>query len=418
MLSYSAPQTYSCLQQSAKLKSSFFAPLPTLQGQSCSQHRCFRSSVVSMALKTGIVGMPNVGKSTLFNAICKNAKAQAANFPFCTIEPNIGVVAVPDDRLQILSDLSKSKKLVPTSIEFVDIAGLVKGASTGEGLGNKFLANIRECDSIVQVVRCFEDADVHHVNGKVDPAEDAETINFELALADVTQIEKRLERLKKGRAKSKEEQASNEIEAAALGRIMLALDKNQPARSVALSDEEAVVIRPLYLLTMKPMIYAANVAEDDLADLGAANKHVQTMRNKIAKDGCELIIVSAQVEAELQDLEEEEALEYLQSLGVEEGGLRSLIAATYKQLGLLTYFTTGEQETRAWTIKDGFTAPQAAGVIHTDFERGFIRAETVSYNAYTETGGFGAAREKGVLRLEGKEYVVQEGDVMLFRFNV
>lgn len=411
-------QTPTCLHQSAKLKSSFFAPLPTLQGQGCSQHRCFRTSVVSMALKTGIVGMPNVGKSTLFNAICKNAKAQAANFPFCTIEPNIGVVAVPDDRLQILSDLSKSKKLVPTSIEFVDIAGLVKGASTGEGLGNKFLANIRECDSIVQVVRCFEDADVHHVNGKVDPAEDAETINFELALADVAQIEKRLERLKKGRAKTKEEQASNEIEAAALDRIMKALDQNQPARSVELSEEEAAAIRPLYLLTMKPMIYAANVAEDDLADLGAANKHVQTMRNKITKDGCELIIVSAQVEAELQELEEEEALEYLQSLGVEEGGLRSLIAATYKQLGLLTYFTTGEQETRAWTIKDGFTAPQAAGVIHTDFERGFIRAETVSYNAYTETGGFGPAREKGVLRLEGKEYVVQEGDVMLFRFNV
>ncbi|DBA66074.1 TPA: hypothetical protein ACH3X2_003078 [Trebouxia sp. C0005] len=416
--STAASQTHKCLQQTAYLKSAFFAPLPTLQGHASGQQRHFRTSVVSMALKTGIVGMPNVGKSTLFNAICKNAKAQAANFPFCTIEPNVGIVAVPDDRLQVLSDISKSKKLVPTSIEFVDIAGLVKGASTGEGLGNKFLANIRECDSIVQVVRCFEDDDVHHVNGKVDPAEDAETINFELALADVAQIEKRLERLKKGRAKTKEEQASNEIEAAALGRIMTALDQNQPARSVELSPEEAAAVRPLYLLTMKPMVYAANVAEDDLADLGAANKHVQTMRKKAAGDSCELIIVSAQVEAELQELEEAEAKEYLQSLGVQEGGLRSLINATYKQLGLLTYFTTGEQETRAWTIKDGFTAPQAAGVIHTDFERGFIRAETVSYNQYTSTGGFGAAREKGVLRLEGKEYIVQEGDVMLFRFNV
>eukprot|EP00891_Asterochloris_glomerata_P000152 jgi/Astpho2/152/e_gw1.00004.48.1_t len=371
-----------------------------------------------MSLQTGIVGMPNVGKSTLFNAICDSARAQAGNFPFCTIEPNVGLVAVPDERLETLSTLSKSRKTVPTSVEFVDIAGLVKGASEGQGLGNKFLANIRECDSIVQVIRCFEDDNVHHVNGKVDPIGDADTINFELALADITQIEKRMQRLGKGGRKSKEEVAAGEVEAAALQRILDALDQNKPARAVELNDDEAAAVKSLYLLTMKPLIYAANVAEDMLADLGATDKHVQALRKKADEDGCEVIIVSAQVEAELRDLEPADAAEYLESLGVEEGGLRSLIQATYKQLGLYTYFTTGEQETRAWTIKAGMTAPQAAGVIHTDFERGFIRAETVAYSAFVEAGGFSQARDKGQVRLEGKEYIVNEGDVMLFRFNV
>ncbi|PRW39192.1 obg-like ATPase 1 [Chlorella sorokiniana] len=370
-----------------------------------------------MGLKTGIVGLPNVGKSTMFNALCENAKAQAANFPFCTIEPNVGIVAVPDPRLDVLSKISGSEKTVPTSVEFVDIAGLVKGASKGEGLGNQFLANIRECDSIVQVVRCFEDGDVVHVAGRVDPVDDTDVINFELALSDITQIEKRLERLKKTKGKSGEEAKRNEVEAAALQRIMAALEQNKPARSVDLSEEEAELVRGLCLLTAKPMVYAANVAEDDLAS-PADNKYVQQLQAKAAEEGSGVVVVSAQVEAELNGLDKEEAAEYLEALGVQEGGLKSLIRATYKQLGLLTYFTSGEKETRAWTIKDGFTAPQAAGVIHTDFEKGFIRAETVAYDDYVTSGGMGAAKEKGLLRLEGKEYVVQEGDIMLFRFNV
>ncbi|KAK9809266.1 hypothetical protein WJX72_012416 [[Myrmecia] bisecta] len=371
-----------------------------------------------MALKSGIVGLPNVGKSTLFNALTENAKAQAANYPFCTIEPNVGIVAVPDPRLEELSKISGSQQIIPTAIEFVDIAGLVKGASKGEGLGNQFLANIRECDSIIQVVRCFEDKDVIHVNGKVDPVDDADTINFELALADITQIEKRVDRLRKGRAKTKEEQAANDIEKGALDRIMASLEDNQPARSVALTEEEATAVKGLYLLTSKPMVYAANVAEEDLADQGAANDYVKAIRQKAAEENCEVIIVSAQVEAELKELDEAEAAEYLSALGATEGGLQSLIRATYRQLGLQTYFTTGEKETRAWTIKKGMTAPQAAGVIHTDFEKGFIRAETVGFKDFTTAGGLNPAKEKGWLRLEGKEYVVQEGDIMNFRFNV
>ncbi|CAL5218631.1 g332 [Coccomyxa viridis] len=371
-----------------------------------------------MSLKTGIVGLPNVGKSTLFNAICENGKAQAANFPFCTIEPNVGIVAVPDSRLQTLSDLSKSVQIVPTSVEFVDIAGLVKGASKGEGLGNQFLANIRECDAIAQVVRCFEDENVIHVAGKIDPVEDIDVINFELALADITQIEKRLERIAKGRAKTKEEIASNEIEKGALERIVASLDQNQPARAVPLNEEESVLVKGLQLLTMKPMIYAANVAETDLADQGAGNHHVKALREKAAQENCEVIIVSAQVEAELRELDPAEAEEYLQSLGASEGGLTSLISAAYRQLGLLTYFTTGDKETRAWTIRTGMTAPQAAGVIHSDFEKGFIRAETVAYEDFTDAGSTAKARDNGKLRLEGKEYIVKEGDIMNFRFNV
>ncbi|KAL4440386.1 hypothetical protein ABPG75_003387 [Micractinium tetrahymenae] len=370
-----------------------------------------------MGLKTGIVGLPNVGKSTMFNALCENGKAQAANFPFCTIEPNVGIVAVPDPRLDVLSKISGSQKTVPTSVEFVDIAGLVKGASKGEGLGNQFLANIRECDSIVQVVRCFEDGDVVHVAGKVDPVEDADVINFELALADVSQIERRLERLKKTKGKSGDEAKKNEVEAGALQRIMAALEQGKPARSVELNDEEAELVRVLCLLTAKPMVYAANVAEDDLAEPDA-NTHVQALKKKAAEEGSGVVVVSAQVEAELNGLDKEEAEEFLAALGVEEGGLKSLIRATYKQLGLLTYFTSGEKETRAWTVQEGSTAPQAAGVIHTDFEKGFIRAETVAFDDFVAAGGLGAAKEKGLLRLEGKEYVVKEGDIMLFRFNV
>lgn len=398
------------------LASAQLGPLSLRKGASALVvRRGLRTTPVTMALKTGIVGLPNVGKSTMFNALCENGKAQAANFPFCTIEPNVGVVAVPDPRLDELHRISASQKTVPTTVEFVDIAGLVKGASKGEGLGNQFLANIRECDSIVQVVRCFEDTDVVHVAGKVDPLDDTDVINFELALADITQIERRLERLKKTKGKSGDEAKRNEAEAAALGRIMDALEQGRPARSVALGEEEAELVRGLCLLTAKPMIYAANVAEEDLADPGS-NPHVAALAAKADEEGSGVVVMSAQVEAELTELDKEEAVEFLQSLGVEEGGLKSLIRATYKQLGLLTYFTTGEKETRAWTIKEGFTAPQAAGVIHSDFEKGFIRAETVAYEDFVAAGGFGAAKEKGLMRLEGKEYVVKEGDIMVFRF--
>ena len=362
-------------------------------------------------LKAGIVGLPNVGKSTLFNALVANAQAQAANFPFCTIEPNVGTVAVPDARLQQLAELSKSKEVVPTRVEFVDIAGLVAGASQGEGLGNKFLANIREVDAIVHVVRCFEDDDVIHVSGSVDPVRDAEVINLELALADAAQIEKRRERLKKQLRTSKEAQ----VEDSALERIAAVLDGGGAARSVAISDEEAALIKPLGLLTAKPIIYAANVSEDDLAE---GNSYAAAVVALAAKEGAETVRVSAQVEAELIELGDEERHDYLEGLGVSEGGLQSLIRATYSLLGLRTYFTTGEKETRAWTITAGMTAPQAAGVIHTDFERGFIRAQTIGYQQLLEAGSLVEAKAKGQLRSEGKEYVVAEGDVMEFLFNV
>lgn len=371
-----------------------------------------------MALKTGIVGLPNVGKSTMFNALCENGKAEAANYPFCTIEPNVGIVAVPDERMEVLKSISKSEVIIPTTIEYVDIAGLVKGASTGEGLGNKFLANIRECDSLVQMVRCFEDENVIHVNGQIDSLADIDTINFELALADITQIEKRLERLAKTRAKTKEEEANNLLEKNALSRIMTVLDVGKAARTVDLTDEENSVVRNLQLLTHKPLTYAANVGEADLADQGQSNPQVQALQQKAKEEKCEVVVVSAQVEAELTELDKEEAAEYLTSLGATEGGLRSLIKATYKQLGLLTYFTTGEKETRAWTIKSGMTAPQAAGVIHTDFEKGFIRAETVSYQDFAAYNGIPGCKDKGVFRLEGKTYTVEEGDILNFRFAV
>jgi GTP-binding protein YchF len=362
-------------------------------------------------LKAGIVGLPNVGKSTLFNALVANAQAQAANFPFCTIEPNSGVVAVPDERLQQLSALSASKEIIPTRVEFVDIAGLVKGASQGEGLGNKFLANIREVDAIVHVVRCFENDDVIHVSGAVDPLRDAEVINLELALADLAQLEKRRERLKKQLRTSKEAQ----LEDGALERIQAVLEQGAAARSVALSEEEAGLVKPLGLLTAKPIIYATNVSEDDLS---TGNATVDQVKELAAREGAETVTISAQVEAELIELPEAERAEFLEGLGVSEGGLRSLIRATYSLLGLRTYFTTGEKETRAWTIRAGMTAPQAAGVIHTDFERGFIRAQTIGWQQLLEAGSLAEARNRGWLRSEGKEYVVAEGDVMEFLFNV
>jgi len=362
-------------------------------------------------LRAGIVGLPNVGKSTLFNALVANAKAQAANFPFCTIEPNVGVVAVPDERLNVLAKISNSDQIVPTRVEFVDIAGLVKGASQGEGLGNQFLSHIREVDAIVHVVRCFENDDIIHVAGSVEPGRDIEIINLELILADLSQIERKIDRTRKMACTSKEAQ----IELSALEKLSVVLNEGKPARQVTLTEEEVESIKGLGLLTYKPIIYAANVSEDDLA---TGNEYVEQVRQIAAQEKAQVVIVSAQVESELVELPESERGEFLASLGVEEGGLKSLIRATYELLGLRTYFTAGPKETRAWTINAGMLAPQAAGVIHTDFERGFIRAETVAYKDLVATGSMTAAKEKGLVRSEGKEYVVQEGDVLLFRFNV
>jgi GTP-binding protein YchF len=362
-------------------------------------------------LRAGIVGLPNVGKSTLFNALVANIAAQAANFPFCTIEPNVGVVAVPDDRLAVLSEISKSASVVPTRMEFVDIAGLVAGASKGEGLGNQFLANIREVDAIVHVVRCFDDDDIIHVSGSVDPIRDIEIIDLELGLSDLAQIERRIDRARKQARNNKDAQAEVEV----LERLVAVLNEGQPARSVELTEDEELLIKNLGLLTRKPIIYATNVSEDDLAE---GNAWVDSVRELAATQNAQVVIVSAQVEAELVDLSADDRKDFLEALGVEEGGLKSLIKATYELLGLRTYLTTGEQETRAWTIHAGMTAPQAAGVIHTDFERGFIRAETVAYADLVEHGSMNAAKEKGLVRSEGKEYIVKEGDVMLFRFNV
>lgn len=365
-------------------------------------------------MKLGIVGLPNVGKSTLFNSITK-AGAESANYPFCTIDPNVGVVAVPDERLNKLAALYNSEKITPAVIEFVDIAGLVKGASKGEGLGNQFLANIRECDAIVHVVRCFEDPNVIHVEGSVDPVRDIETIDLELIFADMDTLDKRISRTAKLANNSKD--AKKELEV--LKKLKAVLEEGKMASAYEPEDEdEAKFIESLYLLTEKPVIFAANVAEDDLADDGASNKYVQEVREHAESTHNGVFVISARIEEEIADLDDDEKAEYLETLGLKESGLDKLIKASYDLLGLMSFLTAGEKETRAWTIKKGTKAPQAAGKIHSDFERGFIRAEVINYQNLLDCGSLSAAREKGLVRSEGKDYVVQDGDTILFRFNV
>ena len=370
-------------------------------------------------LRAGIVGLPNVGKSTLFNAVTRTRKAEAANYPFCTIDPNVGVVTVPDERLAKLSDLSGSEKTIPTAIEFVDIAGLVEGASEGAGLGNKFLANIREVDAIVQVVRCFENDDIIHELGSVDPLRDIEIINSELLLADIAALEKRRESRAK-KAKGGDKEATREVDL--IEKLLPHLDAGKPALTLELSDEEKEVLREFFLLTSKRTIFACNVAEDELGD-ALENPDGHAMVTKVRQyaadtHGAEAIVISARIEEELIDLEEGEAAEFLSDMGVAHSRVSTLIRAVYHLLGLRTYLTTGEKETRAWTIVAGDKAPAAAGVIHTDFERGFIAAEVIAYGELVEAGSRAAARDAGKLRMEGKDYEVQDGDVIEFRFNV
>ncbi len=366
-------------------------------------------------MKLGIVGLPNVGKSTLFNSLTK-AGAQSANYPFCTIDPNVGVVSVPDERIVKLGELYNTKKVTPAVIEFVDIAGLVKGASKGEGLGNQFLANIREVDAIVHVVRCFDDDNVVHVDGSVDPARDIETINMELLFSDLEILERRIAKVTKTARNDK----SAAAELSLLEDVKAHLESGSMAKTFPVpEDEELAKIFAMYnLLTAKPVIYAANVSEDDLADDGASNAHVQNVRKLAADEGSEVFVICASVEEEIAEFDDDEKKEFLEDLGLSESGLDKLIKASYKLLGLISFLTAGEDECRAWTITQGTKAPQAAGKIHTDFERGFIRAEVVSYDDLISLGSLSAAKEKGVVGLEGKEYVVKDGDVILFRFNV
>jgi ribosome-binding ATPase len=366
-------------------------------------------------LRAGIVGLPNVGKSTLFNAVTRTRKAEAANYPFCTIDPNIGIVTVPDARLEPLSKVAKTTVIIPAAVEFVDIAGLVKGASQGEGLGNKFLSHIREVDAIVQVVRCFEDPDIHHVAGAIDPIRDIETIITELVLADLEAVKKRLEKVAKDAKRGDKVALAEE---SVLKKLEPHLDAGKPAITLELAPEEKAVSRLFWLMTDKPTIFACNVKEGDLATADT-NSHVMKVRDYAQHHfACEAVVISAQIESDLIDLSPEEEKEFLKELGVQESGVGQLIRATYHLLGLRTYFTAGEKEVRAWTIHVGDTAPKAAGVIHSDFERGFIKAETVAYDDLMKCGSVAAAREKGLYRMEGKEYVVKDGDVMLFKFNV
>ena len=365
-------------------------------------------------LQAGIVGLPNVGKSTLFNALTAQEAALAANYPFATIEPNVGVVAVPDERLPVLEKMNKAQKVVPATVEFVDIAGLVRGASKGEGLGNQFLANIRETHAVIQVVRCFEDENIVHVEGSVDPVRDIETIQIELALADLGSAEKRRDKAMRG-AKSGDKDAKREIEI--LDKIQPVLEEGRPARAADLTDDERAIVKNWFFISTKPTIYAANVDEESLANPDA-NPHVQAVKKHAETEKADVVVICAKLEADLVAQDEAERAEYLAGHGVTSSGVDQLIKAAYHMLGLMSFRTAGEKEVRAWTIPIGTKAPQAAGEIHTDIERGFIRAEIVSYDALVQAGSMNAAKEKGVVRLEGKEYVMQEGDIVNFRFNV